>query len=187
MSSFCKVILLYSKRKGQKMKLRKLQMATAALLLGATMSYASSEIYLLGGSTDIGAKSSINIYGFGYGGTNKDLSKDSQFLYGVNLEYFGGSTEFDSVKSGGNLFLKAGYRYKRVSIYALGGMVYDGFTGSTALGFGYGGSAEVDIWRFKESKKHIVLGAKYITASMENAYDFSYTSDNLSAYIKYVW
>jgi len=168
------------------MKLKKLQMLTAALLMGATMSYGSSEVYLLGGSTDIG-NGSLTTYGFGYGGSNKDVSKESQFLYGLNLEFFAASTEMDSTEAGGNLLLKAGYRYKRVSLYGLGGMVYDGYTGTTAIGFGYGASVEVDLWRFDASSKHIVLGTEYITASMSNAEDFSYTSDNLSAYLKYVW
>ncbi len=83
-------------------------MTIAALLLGATVTYASSEIYLLGGSTDIGASDTMTTYGFGYGGSNSDLSKNTQILYGVNIEFLAASTEIHSTQVAANVLLKAG-------------------------------------------------------------------------------
>jgi len=170
------------------MKLKKLQMAAAALMVSATVTYAGSpEIYLLTGSTDVGSQRSMTTYGFGYGGSNKDLSRDTQILYGMDLEVLSATTELQSSDVAINMLLKAGYRYKRLSVYGLGGMIVDGYTGMDSLGFGYGGSAEFDIWRADSKRKSVVVGVEYITASMENAVDYEYTSNSMNGYLKYAW
>jgi len=169
------------------MKFKKLQMTVAALLLGTTVTYASSEIYLLGGSTDIGASDTMTTYGFGYGGSNSDPSKDTQILYGINIEFLAASTKMHSTQAATNILLKAGYRHKRLSMYVLGGLLYDGYTGTSSIGLGYGGSVEFDLWRSDVSSKSIAIGAEYLSASMKNAQDYKYTSDNITGFLKYKW
>ena len=170
------------------MELKKLKMTVAALMMSATITYAASpEIYLLTGSTDVGSQRSMTTYGFGYGGSNKDLSRDTQILYGMDLEVLSATTELQSSDVAINMLLKAGYRYERFSIYGLGGMIADGYTGIDSIGFGYGGSVEFDIWHADSKRKSVVVGVEYITASMKNAVDFKYTSNSMNGYLKYAW
>jgi opacity protein-like surface antigen len=146
--------------------------ATITMSLTAQAAQSKQHITIGGNQSTIDSKSGTG-YDIAWGVTkvwDNGVMSDIDFNYGsVDIE----SETFNNF----GVDVKLGYKYKRLSIYGMGSAIYQSYHEKEAAGFGFGGGAEVDLF------KHLAVGANYQTYSMTsetNDYDY----DTVKAYLK---